>query len=161
MSLLRQLLLIPLLAPLLAVLLMGALNPGPAISLRLLTWSSPALPLGSWLLLAAGGGGLLSALTTGVALRSGGPSWQRQVRRPAREQWEQAEEAAPPAPSGSQPSAGPTRSATEPSPTVAVPYRVIRRGSGGGDSQGSSTVQAEASAAAVDDDWNAPDSDDW
>ena len=69
--LLQRLLLFTLLAPLLAVLALAALNLSPAVSLRLLIWTSPALPLGSWLALAVGGGGLLSAAATSAALQSG------------------------------------------------------------------------------------------
>jgi hypothetical protein len=52
-TVLQQLLLIPLLAPLLAVLLLGAINPRPQVALRLLVWTSPALPLGAWIAAAA------------------------------------------------------------------------------------------------------------
>ena len=69
--LLQRLLLFTLLAPLLAVLALAALNLSPAVSLRLLIWTSPALPLGSWVALAVGGGGLLSAAATSAALQSG------------------------------------------------------------------------------------------
>jgi hypothetical protein len=69
--LLQRLLLFTLLAPLLAVLALAALNLSPAVSLRLLIWTTPALPLGSWLALAVGGGGLLSAAATSAALQSG------------------------------------------------------------------------------------------
>lgn len=69
--LLQRLLLFTLLTPLLAVLALAALNLSPAVSLRLLIWTSPALPLGSWLALAVGGGGLLSAAATSAALQSG------------------------------------------------------------------------------------------
>ena len=68
--LLQRLLLFTLLAPLLAVLALAALNLSPAVSLRLLICTSPALPLGSWLALAVGGGGLLSAAATSAALQS-------------------------------------------------------------------------------------------
>ena len=46
---LQRILLLPLLSPLLAVLLVSAINPRPGVSVRLLTWSSPAWPLGGWL----------------------------------------------------------------------------------------------------------------
>jgi uncharacterized integral membrane protein len=159
LTLLRQLLLIPLLAPLLAVLLVGALNPRPAVSLRLLIWTSPTLPAGIWMMLAATGGGLLSALGTGVALRAGGPgSLQRQVRRPARDRREPAAEAAPARDRATpMPSAGPSRAAGEPSPTVEVPYRVIRRGRPAPAPAGS----AETAAAAVGDGWDQASGDDW
>lgn len=153
MTVLRQLLLIPLLAPLLAVLLAGAINPRPAISLRLLVWSSPALPLGVWLMLAAGGGGLLSAMGTGLALRSGGPGLQRQVRRAAPAGgWREPEEAMPPPAT-----AGPSRAAGEPSPTVEVPYRVIRRGRPASRQE----QPAPATAAVGGDGWDQAPSDDW
>jgi hypothetical protein len=76
---LQRLLPLILLAPLLAVVAMAALNLRPAVSLRLLIWTSPALPLGSWLALAVGGGGLLSAAATSAALQSGVAA-RRQVR---------------------------------------------------------------------------------
>ncbi|EDY38135.1 conserved hypothetical protein [Cyanobium sp. PCC 7001] len=147
----RQLLLLPLLAPLLAVVLIGAVNPRPAVALRLLTWTSPALPIGVWLMLAAAGGAGISAVGTALALSTGGErELQRQVRRPVTPRtdvgrpepgadtgtdfdlgWE------PPRPehrsaAGAGPAAaGPTRAAGESSPTVAVPYRVIRRPAAG------------------------------
>jgi len=80
--LLRRLLLLPLLAPLLAVLLVGAINPRPWVGLRLLIWRSPEWTIGSWIALAAGGGAALSATATALALQAGGASNQRQLRRP-------------------------------------------------------------------------------
>ena len=67
MALLQRLLLLPLLAPLLLVLLVGALNPRPSLSLRLLIWTSPALPIGVWIALAGGGGAGLSAAAAALA----------------------------------------------------------------------------------------------
>lgn len=131
MTVLRPLLLVPLLAPLAVVILVGALNPRPVVRLRLLTTTSPALPIGTWMMLAAGGGGLLSAGSTTLALRTGnGRGSRRQVRRPIGGE-----------PAGTAPAAGPPRTPTdlgagapgpsrppgEPAPTVAVPFRVIRR----------------------------------
>jgi uncharacterized integral membrane protein len=181
-NVLRQLLLLPLLAPLLAVLLVGAVNPRPAVNLRLLIWSSPALPLGVWMMLTAGGGALLSALGTGLALRAPGPGLQRQVRRQAGsgrapEPWEAAAPpsgAAPP-PFNAAVGAGPSRAAGEPSPTVEVPYRVIRKGRPGPARQNrepvsaataaAPTVAAPTTAAATvgggADGWDQPLSDDW
>ncbi|SBO41944.1 conserved protein of unknown function [Cyanobium sp. NIES-981] len=144
----RQLLLLPLLAPLLAVVLIGAVNPRPAVALRLLTWSTPSLPIGVWMMLAAAGGAGVSALGTALAMSAGERELQRQVRRPLNSREANVEDSrqpsAPPretgwpgmdadseAPAGYPPAygpgAGPTRAAGESSPTVAVPYRVIRR----------------------------------
>lgn len=154
----RRLLLVPLLAPLLAVLAIAVLNPMPRLSLRLLIWRSPPLPLGAWLALAASGGGLVSAAAVGLSLgQAGRLSWSerrgpdRVAARPSggdgrwrerqRDAWSTAE--SPPAPAARAPwsepngfSAGPSRSEGEPAPTVAVPFRVIQRpaqpaGSGG------------------------------
>lgn len=147
MALLRQLLLLPLLAPLLAVLLVGAVNPRPAVRLQVLVWRTPALPIGVWMLLAGAGGGLLSAGATTLALRGTPPALRRQVRRPLEPSWqapasgrpagwvateqtvaEQAATAGAPGPAEpAAASAGPSRAPGEPPPTVAVPYRVIRR----------------------------------
>lgn len=45
----RRLLVVPLLSPLLAVLLVAALNPRPQLAFRVLTWTTPQAPLGLWL----------------------------------------------------------------------------------------------------------------
>ena len=83
MALLQRLLLLPLLAPLLLVLLVGALNPRPSLSMRLLIWTSPALPIGVWIALAGGGGAGLSAAAAALALCTGAGSQRRQGSRPA------------------------------------------------------------------------------
>lgn len=150
---LRQLLLLPLLAPLLALLVVGAINPRPAVSLRLLIWSSPPLPIGVWIVLAAGGGGLLSAGATGLALRSGtspGAASARQVRRPlggeergrAGPGWSEptgSEPAWTPPPPPEAVAAGPSRAPGEPPPTLEVPFRVIRRAASPAPNAGAST----------------------
>jgi len=51
------------------------------VVLRLLTWQSPALPLGAWIAAAAAGGGVLSAAGTALALRDAGPALRRRIRR--------------------------------------------------------------------------------
>lgn len=163
----RRLLLIPLLAPLLAVLLVGALNPRPVLRLRLLVWSAPALPIGIWMALAAGSGALLSGGATALALRSGAPAlrrrlrqgsagaaWQRPNRpRPAAEPEERGPDVA--APDGAAPAGGqwqwPRRAPQDPPPTVSVPFRVIRKGKGIGTAAataGASAPRAHAPARA-------------
>ncbi|MCP9848685.1 hypothetical protein [Cyanobium sp. Morenito 9A2] len=150
---LRRLLLIPLLAPLLAVLLVAALNPRPALRLRLLVWSAPALPLGGLITLAAVGGALLSAGATALALRSGAPMLRRQARQgAAAASWDQA---APPrprqAPAETAAPAGwswPRRSPQDPPPTVSVPFRVIRKGNGQAAAPSAPSASAQGSAAA-------------
>lgn len=147
--------LLPLLAPLLAVLITAALNPRPSLALRLLTWTTPSLPIGAWIAALAGGGAALSAGATALALRGGEPVLRRKVQRSAQEPWEEASPAdstwrrdrpepqqrrwRPGAPGvATEPDrraglwdqagagAGPSRAPGQPPPTVAVPYRVIR-----------------------------------
>jgi hypothetical protein len=155
--LLRRLLLLPLLSPLVAATVLGALNPTPVLSLRLLTWSSPALPLGAWISAAALGGAVLSGAGTSLALRPPGAALRRRVRlERAAPGWE----ATPPQEEGNRRhSPGPGRAARgrgadptetygrgsgasnfaaatptpapgEPLPTMTVPFRVIRRADG-------------------------------
>jgi len=175
-TVLQQLLLIPLLGPLLAVLLLGAINPRPPVALRLLIWTSPALPLGSWIAAAAVTGAGLSAAATTLALRQvggglgGGGLGAGQPRAPfnrATGNVGPGDAAAarhrPPA-AGS--SGGPSRAPGEPAPTVEVPYRVIRRPTGAPPQRDSTTQatrpeQAGAASQAVGDGWDQPLNDSW
>jgi hypothetical protein len=165
-TVLQQLLLIPLLAPLLAVLLLGAINPRPAVVLRLLVWSSPALPLGAWIAAAAAAGAGLSAAATTLALRQGSASDQPPT--PFRRGHAAAgpgEPAAAPRPrtpaAGS--GVGPGRAPGEPAPTVEVPYRVIRRAAAepSAPRTAETTRPAAAVAQPVGDGWDQPLKDDW
>lgn len=172
MLLLQRLLLLPLLAPLLVVVLVGAINPRPLVALRLLTWSSPTLSIGLWLSIAAGGGAAISAAATGLALHLGPGAQGLPSRRPTNQAggpddgiWSDIETPAKAqskersnGPSRSPFQAGPSRAPGEPAPTVAVPFRVIRK---------AQTASAppphapEAKATAVGDGWDQAASDDW
>jgi len=178
--LLQRLLLLPLLAPLLVVVLVGAINPRPLVALRLLTWTSPTLSIGLWLSIAAGGGAAISAAATGLALRLGpgaralptGRQANRQAQRetgratnqakgPHDEIWPDVEsQAKSPAkgPSRSPFQAGPSRAPGEPAPTVAVPFRVIRKAQ---NASAPPPHAPEAKATAVGDGWDQPAIDDW
>ena len=188
MLLLQRLFLFPLLAPLLVVVLVGAINPRPLVALRLLTWTTPTLSIGLWLSIAAGGGAAISAAATGLALRLGpgarvqplGRQSSRQTGRPTNqtggsddEIWPEGESPAQGrskpqstgqstgrsnGPSRSPFQAGPSRAPGEPAPTVAVPYRVIRK------AQTPSSPPAHSPAAkatAVGDGWDQAPSVDW
>ena len=175
MVLLQRLLLLPLLTPLLVVLLVGGLNPRPSLALRLLVWTSPALPIGAWIALAAAGGAGLSAAGAALALGTGAGDLRRQVRRSPRESWsengpepweENAGRTPPPRQSAPPqgPSAGPSRPPGDPAPTVAVPFRVIRKGRPPASSPSQAVPGPEpvvTQAAAVGDGWDRPASDDW
>lgn len=162
----QRLLLVPLLAPLLAVLLLAGLNPAPRLSLQLLTWRSASLPLGAWLAMAASGGALFSAAAVGLGFgKAGRLSWSDRRRPdsgaagssdgPWREpEWDDRG-AEPPRSRAPRPaerreasgvSAGPSRPIGEPAPTVAVPYRVIHRSS---ERDGAATVGHPSAGAAA------------
>jgi len=177
-SLLQRLLLLPLLSPLLAVLLLGVLNPRPWVALRLLTWTSPAWPLGAWISAAGVAGAALSAAGAGLALNSGTAllGERRQVRRRAGGDAEEragsapgAEPAAEPAERGGRANwsawAGPSRGAAEPPPTVSVPFRVIRKGRGPAAAAAAPAPAAAATspaqAAAVGDGWDSSGGEEW
>ena len=167
---LQRILLLPLLSPLLAVLLVAAINPKPAVSVRLLTWSSPAWPLGGWLAAASGLGAAMSAGGAALALqgqaaatparrqvrrRSASPDSQERGQPDLGDNWDE-----PPAASQRPATtwAGPPRGAGEPAPTVSVPFRVIRKGSAPTSTPGAAAQPAPTSDA---NDWNTPLSEDW
>ena len=170
MTPLQRLLLIPCLSPLLLTLLVGGLNLGKSGNLRILTWELPALPIGVWMTVAAttgavlGSGGALSAVTS-----SKRRPLQREVRRPyvgTAQTAPQDEERQ--ASSGTTTILWPERDVRDPSPTVSVPFRVIRTGP---KAPADSSVRADASsnnAAAQDvskspapNDWDQALSDEW
>ena len=147
-ALLTRLLLLPLLSPLLAVLLIAAVNPRPWVALRLLTWTSPAWPLGGWLASGVAVGAGISAAGAALALQTQPTALRprRQVRRGAD--------------GGREPTwAGPSRSASDPPPTVSVPFRVIRRASTKAPQAASSGGSGATSSGT--EDWNTPADDDW
>jgi len=181
LSTLRRLLLLPLLAPLLALLLLAAFNPQPRLSLRLLTLRSPALPLGVWLAAGGAAGAALSALATALALQQGRQA--ARLREPGarprerQEPWSvpgwggwSAERRSAPAPDATADvavSAGPPRAPGEPPPTVSVPFRVIRRPARPPGATQATAAQASAPKAATSaavagggDDWDS-DEEDW
>ena len=153
---LRRLLLLPLLSPLLAATVLGALNPTPVLSLRLLTWTSPALPLGAWISAAALGGAVLSGAGTSLALCPPVAALRRRVRleraapgwdatpleqggnrrhspspgRAARGRGADPTETYGRGSGASEFAATPTPAPGEPLPTMTVPFRVIRRADG-------------------------------
>ena len=126
MKLLQRVLLIPSLLPLLVVLVLSALHRGEPTRLNLLGWSSPEAPLGVWTALAATGSAALAASSALFLMPS-----QQPLRRRLHRSYE------PPAPSNWQEDgvdqqnsvpAPPQRDLRDPAPTVAVTYRIIKRG---------------------------------
>ena len=155
---LSRLLLIPCLAPLMTVLLLSAAHRTPKLQLKILTWTTPPLPLGAWTALAATAGTTLSGLAAILML----PSQSRlQATRSGREVFEfdpprqQAKRSAP--------SAIPERDIRDPAPTVSVPYRVIQRPSRAAETPVEAPVEAPVAAAAATpmDDWGLDPDQDW
>ena len=129
MTLLQRLLLIPSLAPLIAVLVLSALHRGTPTRLHLLGWSSPQAPLGIWTALAATGAAALSASSALFIVPRNQPLRRRLHRpyeAPSALEWQVDGDRVPqgrsPVPSP------PQRDLRDPAPTVAVAYRIIKRG---------------------------------
>lgn len=187
---LSRLLLLPLLSPLLAVLLVAAINPTPVVSLRLLSWRSPPLPMGLWMAMASLGGAAISGSAGLLTLRQiAGPARrrvtvrpfqgdaERQPRRPA-DSWTDQDRREGVDPGSGRPpprhtpwggDVGPVRPPGEPPPTVTVPFRIIRTPVGEQVPIGSVSSPPEASRATSpvrdpslnNDDWSSVESDEW
>ena len=147
MLLLQRLLLLPLLAPLLVVVLVGAINPRPLVALRLGP-GTRAMP---------------TRRPTNQAAESHDEIWP-DVESPAKGSAKgsakgQSKEPSS-GPSRSPFQAGPSRAPGEPAPTVAVPFRVIRKGQAAS-SAPPHAPEAKATAVAVGDGWDQAASDDW
>ena len=125
----QRLLLVPCLAPLLALLLIATSASRSPSRLQLLVWSSNPQPIGAWMALAGLGGAALSGVAALLLL----PPAPRLSRR--------YHQSVAPDRDGADWSPGPSRAAEpmperdvrDPAPTVAVPYRVVHRGSGASD----------------------------
>ena len=125
MSLLLRILLIPCLAPLMAVLLLSMMHRGDPTRLRVLAWESPSLPIGAWTAMGAGGGALIGG---GIALLLR-PSRLQLKRTLHQKSWTERSDDSNHQKQQSVrgPSPGPERDLRDPAPTVAVPFRVIQR----------------------------------
>jgi hypothetical protein len=126
MSTFQRLLLIPCLAPLLALLALSAINVGDKTRLRLLVWTTPAMPLGAWTALAAGGGAAGAALTAFLLLPAQRPL-SRKRHSPVHPDVQETESPNNGSAGRYTATPGPERDVREPAPTVSVAYRVIQR----------------------------------
>ncbi|MGC6483730.1 MAG: hypothetical protein ACON4T_09255 [Synechococcus sp.] len=155
MTSLHKWLLLPCLSPLLAALVVAGLNWREPTALRLLTWRTGKLPIGAWIALAAVGS---AVLTGGVALTSGRTiaPLRRQVHRPIG--WDRESEPLWPSEPDSDfsdaipqpkraPMAWPERDVRDPAPTVAVPFKVIKRRDFAADHSSADHSSADHSAA--------------
>ena len=149
MNLLQRLLLVPCLAPLLALLLISVSTPRSASRLQILLWTSNAQPIGLWMALAGVGGAGLSGLAA-LLLMPAAPRLRRQLHQPV-EQGQFSEDFSARMPKPADPM--PERDIRDPAPTVAVPYRIVQRG----ESQSrSAPVSSEVKAEPVASHYGAP-----
>ena len=88
MSMFQRLLLIPCLAPLLALLVLSATNVGDKTRIRLLVWTTPPLPVGAWTAL-AGVGGAAGAAVAAVLVSPVERPLSRQRRSPVQPEFEE------------------------------------------------------------------------
>ena len=126
MSMFQRLLLIPCLAPLLAVMALSATNIGDKTRLRLLVWTTPPLPLGAWTALAGVGGAAGAAVAAFLVLPAERPL-SRKRHSAVQPEHEERDYPASESTTRSTAKPGPERDVREPAPTVSVAYRVIQR----------------------------------
>ncbi len=131
MSMFQRLLLIPCLAPLLAVLALSATNVGEKTRLRLLVWTTPPLPAGAWTALAGVGGAAGAAVAAFLVLPAERPLSRKRhsaVQPEVDKRGYAANESTTyESTTRSTTKPGPERDIREPAPTVSVAYRVIQR----------------------------------
>lgn len=124
----RELLALPLLLPLAVALVVGLFNLSTPSRLKFLLWSSPTLPLGSWVMLAAGGGAAIGAAFSAASVlpRRRRLEAQNQTESKANSktqfQSEPAQQKRAP-----QSQAWPEQDPQAPAPTVSVPFKVVSR----------------------------------
>ena len=123
MKSLQRLLLVPCLAPLLAVLLIAASTTRSTSRIQLLVWKTGSQPIGVWIGLAGLAGAGLSGLSA-LVLMPQPPRLKRRLHQSMEPgQWAEAEASPPPRAADPMPE----RDVRDPAPTVAVPYRVVQR----------------------------------
>ena len=121
----QRLLLVPCLAPLLALLLIAASSNRSPSRLQMLIWTSSPQPIGVWIALAGLGGAGLSGVAA-LLLMPPAPRLRRRLHQPMEPHRSVVDAYDTPAPG---PDPMPERDVRDPTPTVAVPYRVVKRGS--------------------------------
>ncbi|MCB4427767.1 hypothetical protein FZX09_02920 [Synechococcus sp. MU1643] len=126
MSMFQRLLLIPCLAPLLALLVLSATSAGDKTRIRLLVWTTPPLPLGAWTAMAGVGGAAGAAVAAFLVSPLERPLI-RQRRSPVQPELDERDYAANASTPRSSANHGPERDVRDPAPTVSVAYRVIQR----------------------------------
>lgn len=155
----RSLLVLVLLSPWLAAVWVGLHNLRQPRQLQLLTGTTPALPIGVWLLLSSSLGMTLGG-AAGVLLQMGSaPSRRREEDSHHDGAGDEDME------DESNPDPGPWRGTEsclgEPAPIVDVPFRVVRPGRTPGPDPGGSPSPAHNDSADNNDDWQPPQAETW
>ena len=158
MTRIQRLLLVPCLAPLLAVLLISAVQERRPQKLNLLLWTSPSLPIGGWTAISVLVGGGISGATA-LLLRPTGARLRRTERRSLADgPYDDRDSAFSIDPRGTgwtseprQPM--PERDIRDPAPTVAVAYRVVQRPQSKGESPPAAAAAAPTRDREVIDQW--------
>ena len=127
MNRLQRLLLVPCLAPIVLVVVISAVQQRRPLSLNVLIWTTPALPLGAWTAMATVAGAGISTVGA-LLLRPGTKPLRRTQRQRVAavdppEPRMHDERAWDPSPSPVMPE----RDIRDPAPTVSVAYRVVQR----------------------------------
>ena len=124
----RELLALPMLLPLAVALVVGLFNLSTPSRLKFLLWSSPTLPLGSWVMLAAGGGAAIGAAFSAASVLPRRRRLEAQNQTESKANFKtqfQSEPAQQKRTSQSQ--AWPEQDPQAPAPTVSVPFKVVSR----------------------------------
>ena len=124
----RELLALPLLLPLAVALVVGLFNLSTPSRLKFFLWSSPTLPLGSWVMLAAGGGAAIGAAFSAASVLPRRRRLEAQNQTESKANFKtqfQSEPAQQKRTSQSQ--AWPEQDPHAPAPTVSVPFKVVSR----------------------------------
>ena len=158
----RGLLVLVLLAPWLAAVWVGVHNLGQPRQLRLVTSTTPALPVGGWLLLSSSLGMTLGAVATGLLLQTGHSRRRRRWSRTSFEAENSRQDGADHGVTGEEPNPDPWRDTEsglgEPPPILDVPFRLVRPGR-----TPAPPYNPPAYSADDDDrrDWQPPQTEDW
>lgn len=163
----RGLLVLLLLSPWLVAVWVGLHNLRQPRQLQLLTGTTPALPIGGWLLLSSSLGVTLGAGAAGVLLQTGSAPGRRRRSQASFEEngrYDEADDGV----MGDEPNPGPgpwrdmEPSLGEPPPIMDVPFRVLRPGrTPGPDPDGSPSPAYNDPAYNSDADWQPPQAETW
>ena len=168
----RSLLVLVLLAPWLAAVWVGLHNLRQPRQLQLLTWTTPPLPIGGWLLLSSSLGTALGAAAVGLLQTGSAPGRRRWSETDSEENGRYGRRVDH-GDAGDEPRSdpGPWHGAEsrlgEPPPIVDVPFRVVRPGRTPGPDPDGSPSPAHDDSPYADppdtnhDDWQPPQAETW